>query len=187
MHTTTITIHWGMLFFDIFTFCQQWLYLPLNLVLLCSKAVAIIVLLYLAVWPLNSLYFGQLARRQAYLVELSFRGAHLVFQLTFRFILWIFIVKMVRRKRGFQDQEKNRHLRPPGKKGVAAGSGLLWLPLTLLTLKITLHILILFSSRPHRPVQDSILPQRSWNFTVTVDHLLTDPTNPQILWHLRRI
>ncbi len=105
-----------MLFFDIFTFCQQWLYLPLNLVLLCSKAVAIIVLLYLAVWPLNSLYFGQLARRQAYLVELSFRGAHLVFQLTFRFILWIFIVKMVRRKRGFQDQEKNRHLRPPRKK-----------------------------------------------------------------------
>jgi hypothetical protein len=44
-----------MLFFDLFTFCQQWLYLPLNLELLFSKAVAVIVLLYLAVWPLNSL------------------------------------------------------------------------------------------------------------------------------------
>jgi hypothetical protein len=145
-----------MLFFDLFTFCQQWLYLPLNLVLLFSKAVAVIVLLYLAVWPLNSLYFGQLARRQAYLVELSFRGAHLVFQLIFRFILWIFrmilvfvalaqwnkvifmiipnsykcdsllfdslffigaslcilIVKMVRRKRGFQDQENQANYDP---------------------------------------------------------------------------
>lgn len=80
--------------------------------------------------------------------------------------LCILIVKMVRRKRGFQDQENQANYDPQEKRG-SRRLRLIVLPLTLLTLKITMHILILFSSRPHRPVQDSILPQRSWNFTVT--------------------
>jgi hypothetical protein len=176
-----------MLFFDLFTFCQQWLYLPLNLELLFSKAVAVIVLLYLAVWPLNSLYFGQLARRQAYLVELSFRGAHLVFQLTFRFILWIFIVQMVRRKRGFQDQEKKQTLTTPRKK-----RGSRRLRLIVATSHSVdpqnhpAHPHPLFFTPPQACTRFNLTPAEL-EFYCNVDHLLTDPTNPQILWHLRRI
>lgn len=61
--------------------------------------------------------------------------------------LCILIVKMVRRKRGFQDQENQANYDPQEKRG-SRRLRLIVLPLTLLTLKITMHILILFSSRP---------------------------------------
>jgi hypothetical protein len=100
--------------------------------------------------------------------------------------LCIFIVKMVRRKRGFQDQENQANYDPQEKRGSRRLRLIVATSHSVDPKNHPAHPHPLFFTPPQACTRLNLTPAEL-EFYCNVDHLLTDPTNPQILWHLRRI